>query len=73
MNTYGTFGGDNCVENIGNTAGSITQPSVGYCAHRLPCGLCTFMHSMCPLSGQSPTITWTTTTTTSSGEAGERG
>lgn len=39
------------------------NPYANNCIHRLPCGLCTYMHILCPL-GNRTDITWTVTTGT---------
>ena len=33
------------------------KPQINECSHRLPCGLCTYLRSMCPLQNRT-TITW---------------
>ena len=43
------------------------NPYANNCIHRLPCGLCTYMHILCPL-GYKTDITWTVTTGTTGEE-----
>lgn len=39
------------------------NPYINNCIHRLPCGLCTYLHILCPL-GNRTAIIWTVTTGT---------
>lgn len=57
-----------------NTEGTVTAESLtytvtsamGYCGHKLPCGVCKLMMCMCPING-TPVITPTLTVTTGTG------
>lgn len=50
------------VQDTSFCGGTVTAPCDNWCGYRLPCGYCRVMNGPCIKTGNSPTITWTTST-----------